>query len=417
MPRPSPLIEVVTAFYLESRDFNGMPALMLERRGAVRWRSTAKRLVRAQRIEVLTERTGLNPHIKRLPAPDVDDQVRSLDEATDSAHICLYPHPRELAVRVDRARYADRPYDLALALGAAQLEHRAFDLAVLEHYRNDPRYRYECDDLHGSISISDEHYRSEAMPTRDKVLLPTFGFGYDDKLGRAVVTFCRYLADLSPEHQRIWQAHELTTPVRMLPDFFRTQVIGDFPENLSLCEAFFMELETINAMATAMGRPPLFRSVERPKKFGFLLRPTHHEFEQFVHLLDKTLSDNLSRKFFGSDVAFERERARPDGKVQVEQKGTLQILDEWLRLKWRAPDMTPVDEMIGVFKEIRRLRQAPAHAVTDDAFDVEVTRRQRKLLLDAYNAVRLLRLIFANHPAAKTVRVDPFLFEGKINSF
>jgi hypothetical protein len=235
-------------------------------------------------------------------------------------------------------------------------------------------------------------------------------------MGRAVVTFVRYLADLTPEHQQVWAAHELSGTVRIHPDFFRTQIVGDFPEALTLCDAFFMELKTINEMAVAMGRRGLFRNVERPKRFGFLLRPTQHEFEQFVHLLDKTLSDNLDQKFFGKDVSFEKEVLRKDGKVQVERKGTLQVLDEWLRQSVRLHDPKPFEEMMVVLRDVRRLRQAPAHALSDDAFDQDIFRKQRSLLMRAYEAVRTLRLILANHPAANTVRVDPFLFAGKINS-
>ena len=63
--------------------------------------------------------------------------------------------------------------------------------------------------------------------------------------------------------------------------------------------------------------------------------------------------------------------------------------------------------------QVRKLRQAPAHALNDDAFDAEIFRRQRKLLLAAYQAVRMLRLILANHPAARMVEVNPFLYRGE----
>jgi hypothetical protein len=84
-------------------------------------------------------------------------------------------------------------------------------------------------------------------------------------------------------------------------------------------------------MSKAMGRPPLFRETERPKRFGFLIRPTAYEFEQFVLLLDKCMSENIDRKFFLKDVEFEVLKSRRDGDTVVEQKGTIQILEEWLR--------------------------------------------------------------------------------------
>jgi hypothetical protein len=81
------------------------------------------------------------------------------------------------------------PFTLRLALGDGQLEYRPFDLAVLEDYRNDPRYIYQSNDISGWISVHDEHYTSAAMREPDKVMLETFGFCYDDDMNRAVAVF------------------------------------------------------------------------------------------------------------------------------------------------------------------------------------------------------------------------------------
>ena len=57
-------------------------------------------------------------------------------------------------------------------------------------------------------------------------------------------------------------------------------------------------------MATAMGCPSLFRheydehGEKRPRKFGFIIRPTLEEFNSFVLLLDKMLSDDIHKDFF-----------------------------------------------------------------------------------------------------------------------
>ena len=148
------------------------------------------------------------------------------------------------------------------AIARAQLSTHAFDLAVLEFYRNDPRYKYSCDDIHGWISISDDYYESPDVPERDQILLDTFGFAYNEKLERAVTTFICYLARLSPEHQQLWNAKRLGDEFKMHPDFFRTQILGDWPERLPIFTAFWMELEVTNAIATRMGRPPLFRNIK-----------------------------------------------------------------------------------------------------------------------------------------------------------
>ncbi len=59
----------------------------------------------------------------------------------------VYPERTYLERVVDRDQYQGRPYTLGLALGDAELFHRAFDLSVLERYRNDPRYLYQAADV------------------------------------------------------------------------------------------------------------------------------------------------------------------------------------------------------------------------------------------------------------------------------
>ena len=93
---------------------------------------------------------------------------------------------------------------LCLALGKAQLEYKSFELSVLELYRNDPRYSYEYDDIHGYISIRDELYGKSKMKASDEILLESFGVSFDDEDNVYVAVFLRYLSRLSPEHQLIW---------------------------------------------------------------------------------------------------------------------------------------------------------------------------------------------------------------------
>src|SRR5262245_316634 len=137
------------------------------------------------------------------------------------------------------------------------LPYETFDLAVLEAYRNDPRFYYHTNDIGGRICISDEFFLAEDIPEAEKVLLQTFGFAYDDKFNRAVAVFLRYLNDLSPEHQRIWQAKIVKGEYFLHPDYARSSG-GDWPEKLSLFDAFLEEMRQINTMCRLIGKPPLF---------------------------------------------------------------------------------------------------------------------------------------------------------------
>jgi hypothetical protein len=97
---------------------------------------------------------------------------------TNSTGCCAYHWKSHLQTVVDKAKYEGQPYTLMLALGEPQLSYRAFNLRVLEFYRNDPRYSFETDDIHGCIYV---HSGSNVEPA-DDTFLETFGFAYGKDL-------------------------------------------------------------------------------------------------------------------------------------------------------------------------------------------------------------------------------------------
>jgi len=335
--------------------------------------------------------------------------------------VCLYPTRSHLELVVNPDDYRDRPYTYEMTLGAGQLEFRYFDIIVLEFYRNDPRYYYKCDDINGHISIHDDHYYDNSMAEKDKVLLETFGFAYNNNLHRAVTTFVYYISKLSPEHQQVWKNRELdSAEYKPHPDYYRNNVIGDWGEKLPICTAFLMELKIINQMCNAMNRPHLFRNDfgedNRPRNFSFLVRPTHKEYYDFVGLLDKMMSDNINKNFFQNDVSDQVEEERSDGKIIVKNKGTIKMLEEWINRSFRPHDRKQLDEIFKSFRKVRKERQRPAHAVDDNIFDQKYFADQRQILSKAYNAIRTIRLVLANNPAVKAAKIDipQELYEGKI---
>jgi hypothetical protein len=412
--RKSELLTAVTRHYLDSHDFNGLPVgpdILVE---------DVKELIEAGLLSLVRGDRHPNPHVKAFAAEPIEEQLQKIE--TGGLEGCLYPEPLHLQKVVDRSLYEGRPYSLCLALGEPQLSLKYFDLVVLEGYRNDPRYYFQLDDIHGVISIKDEHYlegSESIVPQRDQALLQTFGFGYDKDMNRAVAVFLRYLHDLTPEHQRIWEARELRGEYFPHPDYWKSSM-GEWSLNMPIFVAFMEELRIINEMAKAMGRKPLFARDfldERPREFAFLLRPTRKAFNEFVHILDKMISENISKAFFATDISAEREEERADGKIAVYPKGTIQMLEEWIDQQVRFPDPGPKNRMIAIFRKVRKLRQYPAHAVKDDVFDQNIFKEQRQLVLDAYNAVRTLRLILANHPDTKTVEVPDWLQKGEISPY
>ncbi len=405
----------IVEYYLGSPDFNGLaPARLKMRKASLN--KVVRELVAAGEVTINFGDRHPNPHIQALEPESTDKQIEKLlVKGLDGA--CLYPTRAALDRVVDVAQFRDRPFALRLALGEPQLTFAVFDLAVLETYRNDPRYHYQTDDVSGWISVRDADGEVPSMRAADSILLETFGFAYDDELNRAVAVFFRYLADLTPEHQQIWRARELSGNYRLHPDYYRSSIFGEFYDRVSIFEAFLEEMRQINAMCSVIGRPPFFKKVptemERPAKFSFLIRPTLLEFQEFVNILDKLLSDNVDVGFFLSDLPLERDEVRRDGRTVTRRKGSWEILTEWIAKAIRLRDAEPVNQMLATFREVRRLRQRPAHAIDSDAFDQTYFQQQRELVVRAYGAVRTLRLLLSNHPALQTYSVPKWLQEGR----
>jgi hypothetical protein len=239
------------------------------------------------------------------------------------------------------------------------------------------------------------------------VVLPTFGFAYDAALNRAVAVFLHYLAGLTPKHQQIWKARELKGNYELYPDYFGTVISGNQPEGASIFAAVIVEIELINQLARAMGRPDLFRQhfepdgEDRIREFACLVRPTLGEFNGFVRVLDKLLSESISRDFFCDDVPSETGAAKENGNAVPHQKGTLEMLVDWGS---RAAPASQLDQWLQAcraLRKVRSLRQRPEHTQSEDTFDQSYIKKQRELVISSYKALHVLREMISQHPSAK----------------
>ncbi len=408
MTSPAQLLEdLVVEQYLGSGDFNGLPSHTARRSLSVsgpELLEVVEESVQSGRLSVLFGDVHPNPHIRAFEDEAAEVQVAKLRSGRFADYV-MYPSAALLKTAVSIQDYSGRPYSLQLALGAGQLDYASFDLSVLDFYRRDPRFHFWCNDVTGTISVGNEAYESTTFPEKHKTGIQCFGFSYNDALERAVAVFLTDLAGLTPEHQQLWATHERSdADFKLHPDFYRSQILGEWDLRASLTDAFIEELVTINKMCAAIGWKPIFRSQVKPKEFGFLLRSTRRELNDFVLLLDKLMSDNLNADFYPDRIAHEREVQRKDGTVVMERKGTIALLDEWLGKTFKPADPQPLKEMIAAFREVRKRRQQPAHAMNEDEYDAALFKEQRDLMMRAYEAVRTMRLILTNHPQARPVR-------------
>jgi hypothetical protein len=421
MPSDDEIVGVICKAFVNSRDFNGIPASALTAAADLSWpqlRPRVEALVRARKVDAAFASHCVNPHIKRLPDMSVEDQVKGL-ELEEPTGICLYPTAEVVAAGGDLRRYDGLPYTRRLAVAEAQLTPIFFELNVLERYFRDPRYSCRFLDRAGSISVHDEHYLSGQMAERDKVLLQSFGIGYDEKRNRVVVVYLRYLADLSSEHQQVWKAHEVGGRCTMNSDYARSSIHGMFPEYYSVYEAFIQEQLEINNLSQLIGKPPLFRSTfegrKRPVDFLPMLRPALRNFQEFALTLDKMLSDNLNRDFFRGDIPLEDKVTAGDGSVEVRQLGTITLLERWLNAKYRDRDGEEIgNEVVEPLREVRKARQPTAHSLSQDAYDSSLPNAQDALLAAALRSLQKLRLIFSSHRNAREYTAPDWLDGDKI---
>lgn len=401
------VLRQVIDYYQASRDFNGLPLRDLLA-STSELTKMLRRLTKEGQVSLVFGDRHPNPHILALDPESVEEQICKLT-SSDLGQVCVYPTSSALVGHVDESRYVGMPYALRLARGEPQLRACFFDLVVLEPYRNDPRYHFAVDDIHGSISVKSSDGASCTMRETDQVFLQTFGFGYDEAMNRAVAVYLRYLSNLSPEHQQIWQSKSLPGGYKVHPDYYRASMLGDWDVGLSVFTAVLAEIHHIREMSKIMGRSPLFRDdylgENRPRDFGFLIRPTLREFNSFVLTLDKILSENIDASFFKNDIALEEESERKDGKVVVRTKGSIQLLDEWVHTHFRVKDTVRLDRMIAGLKKIRKLRQAPAHSIEDDVFEQKYSREQRDLIAETYVVVKDLRFLLKLDPRLSSYQV------------
>ncbi len=423
------LLDKITKFYNRSSDFNGIPLDNLNPSEKIL--KELKELLIAGKIVFNFGDRHPNPHILAFEPESAKKQLAKLKKLNISkptfedlgsfkiqkggTGCCIYPskkHLRSLNIK----KYKNKPYTALLTAGEPQLAYRVFGLRVLEFYRNDPRYSYEVDDISGSISVKGK----SKLKKQEEAFIQTFGFAYDKKLKhRYVAVFIRYLSDLNSAHQQRWKLEEAKGKTFLHPDYSRA-TCGHFPERESVFTAFCEEIRVINEMTQKIYGKKIFKDDygrdNRPKKFSFLIRPTKNEYLDFVQLLDKMMADNLNKDFF--DGKIEMKTIKEVGnKIMEENKGTVTLLNEWLDQEIKFSDPGPKNEMIKTFRQVRTARSVPSHHLKEDEWANKFFSDQRTLIIKAYKAVRTLRLIFTNHPIAKSVEVPEDIFKGNIWNF
>jgi hypothetical protein len=248
------LANIISVFIASAQrdSFNGIVAASLQRftDDPALLRCLLADLVRAGKVTCVFASRDANMHIKRFPDMLIEEQLSFLT----SEHLeqfCLYPSDSEIADNCDISQWNDRPFSKALALAKPQLTFRAFDMGVLERYTRDPRYTVHFADYMGRMSIGDEYFSNERFPERDKVALQTFGLGFAADHVPHVVVYLRYLAGLSPDHQKYWSSYLVDDEVHPCRQYLQSSILGEVWKNRSVRYAIVEDMRLINEMSEA----------------------------------------------------------------------------------------------------------------------------------------------------------------------
>jgi hypothetical protein len=409
------LLNRIIDFYLNSSDFNGVRANVILGDSGPEALKILKKLVERGLVEVYSSVYD-NPHIKRLAALSIPQQVGFLDAANGEEHVCLFPSIKTMRRRLRSNKYRTKPFSRFLALGHPQLEPVFFQLGVLERYQSDPRYIFRFDGLDGHITVKTEDYKGREMAEADKVGLETFGLGTSPKGHRVIVTFARYLASMSSRHQQHWASYKVRGKSKMESNYALRGIWGQWTNGVSIYDALLAEIFHINQLCKLIGLPNLFRRgysrdtrgdeggspLDEPKGFGLLMVPTKKHFLEFAQTLDKIISENLNVSFFAAQgLALEVKSTKDNGEVVVVQKGTLRLLEEWLTKYIRIDSENGFGVIVEPLKEVRKLRQSPAHKFVDDEFSIKYQDKKQELIGKVYQSVANVRMFFQTHPKTR----------------
>lgn len=393
------MLERIIEHYRQSRDFNGM-YFAGDKESE---RTAVALLVRDGLVQVVSEADFPNPHIRPWRSRrSTDEQIGSVTALNGEGYgVCLYPTPLSLTKPSTRRAYRGQPFRQAMAKGRGALELAYFSFDVLEQYRNDPRFDFQFYDFGAKTIISTEAHEDKAEPEHDKIIMDHIGFAYDlsqyvrddpsSPIIRRVCAFYRGLSNLSPTHQQRWRTYQVDDQEALKPHpVWWGQQMGHWADGTGAFDRFFFELTTLNEFYEKAHGTALLKTTERPREFGWILRPSQHEWEGFIQLLDKLLAENLTAAGLNAAGA----PVHDDAGQSLGTVGRLAAL-----LASKGIEREAVSRVLAPVREVRGARQRPAHALRTNVTDHTFVHRQVDLLERVNESLELLRRFWQTHPA------------------
>lgn len=401
------VLKEIIDFYLQSKDFNGLPIYQMNNYS----KEELINLIDNDLVEAISEKEVLNPHIRGFNL-DIPKDIQKNNASNVESHTCFYPTEKALeGVKIDY----ESPYTILMQKGREQFDILFFDIEVLERYINNPKFLIMDNGYRGSIYIRDEYDDED-----NSEYIKDYGMAYieGEKLTRAVAIFLIDLAKLSPKIQMLWKAFELKNQdgCKVNSGFIKNLIYGEWVTDYWIFHAIIDEMIIINKQCEAMEIPTLFSHTygtdfsKMPEGYRNILLPTMKNYYDFVLVLEKMLVHNISVKAFLKDGFLIKCIERKDSKGY--DKGSLVMFSEWLNINIKTN--INIDEVIiKPLRNIRKIRQVPAHELINNKYDIDVYKKQNDLVIETYRAIRGIRLLFSNHPKANKIEIQEWLVTGE----
>lgn len=240
-----------------------------------------------------------------------------------------------------------------------------------------------------------------------------------ENLNRAIGVFICDLVKLSPQKQMLWTGFELPNQneCKINSEFIKNLLYGQWVDKVWIFHALIDEMNVINKQCELMEIPKLFNKTfgthytEMPEGYRNIFLPTLKNYYDFVLVLEKMVVHNISYKTFQKSALHIASVERKDENGN--DKGSLLMFDEWLNKNIRTSENLS-QIIIKPLKNIRKIRQKPAHELTSNKYDIALYKEQHDLMNDTYTAIRAIRLSFNNHPLVRNnVEIPEYLITGE----
>lgn len=373
----------------------------------VRWSTGIKYLIALIKDGLCIIQSSSNPHIIYHSIPSIDSSVKYLESiAKDKTNDylmfqeCVYPSRHYLLAHRNLSETA--PYERRLALGEPQLKPIYFDFKVLQPYLDDPMFNLTLKDYYGSLEYSIEN--DSKVDKAGYYSLKTFGIGYDELGNRVIVSFARYLKNLSVSQQNHWEANESMKEAKVLKPYWDNVVYGSWHFPHSLASGVLIERNYVNYLWKEIFGKDLFKHAytisQLPADYSFLFIPTKKAFNEFIHTLDKIFSDDIDVKSIRSYLEKGNQNLPSYKETVPENIGSLKALQLWIDNIYTLQNGDKIgSEIVGPLKQIRQLRNPQAHTILmENKVDTAIYAQQNQIFSDIYDALVKFRTFLSTHP-------------------